>query len=215
MCWHPACEPIFSQVIGLERQANQWIWTDLHWAKIRPSIPMEVIAISYINTQAQVINFVVPWCLEVTSETERHLCWALKIHPVRYSPDPEQLAAHIDKRNKGLGTEIILYCLHVWKTGPEKLNCLAQHCIRIIWQEWEANGEHQSALHGSACPFSNTNSYFFCPGGCSGIRQIWTLVSLHSITTLFKHNRSFWFLRSLMSLCPVHLTRAKHTSAPY
>lgn len=86
--------------------------------------------------------------------------WALKIHPVRYSPDPEQLAAHIDKRNKGLGTEIILYCLHVRKTGPEKLNCLAQHCIRIIWQEWEANGEHQSPLHGSACPFSNTNSFF-------------------------------------------------------
>lgn len=65
----------------------------------------------------------------------------------------------MDKRNKGLGTEIILYCLRVRKAGPGKLNCLTQHCIRIIWQEWEANGEHQYPLHGSACPFSSTNSF--------------------------------------------------------
>lgn len=54
---------------------------------------------------------------------------------LRYSPGLEQLAVHIDKRNKGLETEIILYYLCVTETGPEKLNCLAQHCIRIIWQD--------------------------------------------------------------------------------
>lgn len=31
----------------------------------------------------------------------------------------------------------------------------------MIWQEWEANGEHQYPLHGSARPFSSTNSFFF------------------------------------------------------
>lgn len=133
------------------------------------------------------------------------------MHPVRYNPDPEQLAARIDKRNKALGTEIILYCLHVRETGPEKLNCLAQRCIRIIWQDWEANGEHQYPLQGSARPFSSTNSLFgfFKPAGFSGTRQPWTPVSLHYITTPFKHSTKQELLVSEVFggpvSCPPHL----------